>query len=201
MTMTTIRTTMLTLLATAELFGAGVARAHGYREQGKPVAVAAATLVVTPTRDWNQLSGKRGKKAEVWTLDGEQLDQVTFYGGIAPGEPLLRERDKKGKPLPKFTRETLLAEVPGLLESTYRTDRAIASFTLLDARPERFLGTDGIRFAYEYVDDDNLPRKGEARAALVKGLLYMATLDAPRLHYFDRVAPDFRAFADSATLR
>lgn len=201
MTMTTIRTTMLTLLAIAALLGAGAARAHGYREQGKPVAVAAATLVVTPTRDWNQLSGKPGKKAEAWTLDGEQLDQVTFYGGIAPGEPLIRERDKKGKPLPKFTRETLLAEVPGLLESTYRTDRAIASFTLLDARPERFLGTDGIRFAYEYVDDDNLPRKGEARAALVKGLLYMATLDAPRLHYFDRVAPDFRALADSATLR
>lgn len=201
MTMTTIRTIMLTLLATATLFGAGAVRAHGYREQGKPAPVAASTLVVTPSRDWNQLSGKPGKKAEVWTLDGEQLDQVTFYGGIAPGEPLIRERDRKNKPLPKFTRETLLAEVPGLLESTYRADRAIASFTLLDARPERFLGTDGIRFAYEYVDDDNLPRKGEARAALTKGLLYMATLDAPRLHYFDRVAPDFRALADSATLR
>lgn len=199
--MMTFRNAALTLLPAAALLAAVPALAHGYREHGKPVAVAASTLIVTPPRDWNQLSAKPGKKAEAWTLDGEQLDQVTFYGGIAPGEALIRERDKKGKPLPKLTGQTLLAEVPELVEATYRTDRAIASFTVLDARPERFLGTDGIRFAYEYVDDDNLPRKGEAHAALVKGLLYMATLDAPRLHYFDRVAPDYRAMIDSATLR
>ena len=42
---------------------------------------------------------------------------MTFYGGIAPGEPLIREHDKKGKPLPKFTRETLLVEVPELVEN------------------------------------------------------------------------------------
>ncbi|MEH3102699.1 MAG: hypothetical protein PGN12_02195 [Sphingomonas phyllosphaerae] len=199
--MTRTRTATLALFAAAAPLFAMPAAAHGYREQGKPVAVAASTLVVIPNRDWNQLAGKPGKKAERWTLDGEQLDQVTFYGGIAPGEPLLRERDRKHRPLPKLTRETLLAEVPELLEATYRTDRAIASFTLHDARPERFLGTDGIRFAYEYVDDDNLPRRGEAHAALVKGQLYMATLDAPRLHYFDRVAPSYRALIDSATLR
>jgi hypothetical protein len=201
MTMTTIRNITLALMATAALLGSVPARAHGYREQGKAVAVAASPLTVTPNRDWNQLSGKPGKKAEAWTLDGEQLDLVTFYGGIAPGEPLLREHDKKGKPLPKLTREMLLAEVPELLEATYRTDRAIASFTLLDARPERFLGSDGIRFAYEYVDGDELPRRGEGHAALVKGLLYMATLDAPRLHYFDQVAPAYRALVESATLR
>jgi hypothetical protein len=199
MTMTTIKTAAIAVAA-AMLCAAAPLGAHGYREAGKPVAVAGAAITVTPPADWNQLSGKPGKKAEIWTLDGEQLNQVTFYGGIAPGEPLIRERDRKGKPLPRLTRDALLVEVPELVEATYRTDRAIGSFTVTGTTPGRFLGVDGIRFTYDYVDDDNLPRRGEGRAALVKGLLYMATLDAPRLYYFDRAAAPFRALADSATL-
>ncbi len=201
--MTSIKTSGALLLTLAALVASPIL-AHGYRERGKPVAVAGDTITVTPGSDWNQLSGKAGKpgkKAEVWTLDGEQLNEVTFYGGIAPGEPLIREHDKKGKPLPKYTRETLLVEIPELVETTYRTDRQLGSFTVTESKPERFLGTDGIRFTYAYVDDDSLPRRGEARAALIKGLLYMATFDAPRLHYFDKAAPSFRSLADSAKLR
>ena len=49
----------------------------------------ARALSVTPPRDWNQLGIKPGKFAETWTLDGEQLNDVTFYAGVEPGEPLL----------------------------------------------------------------------------------------------------------------
>jgi hypothetical protein len=176
------------------------AQANGYREKNKPAAVANSPMKVTPSRDWNSLRIKPGKKAEVWTLDGEQLNDVTFYGGIAPGEALIRERSKKRKPLPKFNRETLLVEVPELLEGTYRTEKGIGSFSVTASNSDRFLGQNGIRFTYEYVDADNLPRKGEARAALIKGLLYMATFDAPRLHYFEKTLLEFRALTDSAAL-
>ena len=187
-------------LAASVMLLAPAANANGYREKGKAAAVADSAITVTPPRDWNRLSAKPGKKAEVWTLDGERLNDVTFYGGIAPGEPLIRERDRKRKPLPRFTRETLLVEVPELLETTYRTEKGIGSFTLLGSAPDRFLGADGIRFTYEYVDADNLPRKGEARAILRAGLLYMAAFDAPRLHYFDRTLADFRTLTDAASL-
>src|SRR3546814_4636799 len=100
------------------------------------VKVAKAAMKVTPARDWNSLSIRPGKKAETWTLDGEQLDDVTFYGGIAPGEPLIRERSKKHKPLPKFTSETLLIEVPELLEGTYRTQKGIGTFSITSSNPE-----------------------------------------------------------------
>lgn len=189
----------IALIAVAILL-ASPAGANAYREQGKRAAVAGSTLIVTPSRDWNLLSIKPGKKAETWTLDGEQLNDVTWYAGIAPGESLIRETSKKRKPLPKVTRETLLVELPELLEATYRSERNIGSFKLVKSSPDRFIDQDGIRFAYEYVDQDNLPRKGEARAALVKGLLYMATFDAPRLHYFDQLLPDFDALTNSAKL-
>ena len=174
--------------------------ANDFRESGKAVAVANGAITVTPPRDWNKLSARPGKSAETWTLDGEQLNDLTFYGGVEAGQPLVRERNKKRDPLPKFTATTLLAEVPELLEGTYRTYKRIGSFTLTDSRPDRFLGSDGVWFTYEFTDDDGLPRRGEARAALIGRKLFMATFDAPRLNFFDRTVGDFRALTDAATL-
>ena len=125
---------------------------------------------------------------------------MTFFGGVEPGSPLVRELDKKRAPLPKFTSATLLVEIPELLEGTYRAYKQIGGFTVTGSRPDRFLGRDGIYFTYEYTDSDELPRKGEARAVLIARKLYMVTFDAPRLHYFDRTLPDVRALVETATL-
>lgn len=176
------------------------ALANAYREKGKTVKIAGTSLMVTPPRDWNRLSIKPGKYAETWTLDGEQLNDVTFYGAVEPGKPLVRERNKKREPLPQFTSATLLAEIPELLEGTYRAYKKIGAFTLTSSKPDRFLDRDGVRFSYEYTDIDQLPRKGEARAVLVGGKLYMATFDAPRLHYFDKSIADYHALTASAKL-
>lgn len=187
-------------LIAAALTLAGVAHANAYRETGKRAVIGSSTLTVTPPRDWNRLSHKPGKNVETWTLDGEQLNEVNFYAGIEPETPLLRERNRKRAPLPRFRANTLLVEVPELLNGTYRTLRGVASFRVTSSTAGRFVGASGIRFAYEYLDDDGLPRRGEGRAALVGGRLYMATFDAPRLHYFDKTVGDFRRLVDSATL-
>ena len=176
------------------------ANAHKLREKGETVEVADSAVKVTPTRDWNRLNGKVGKRTETWTLDGEQLNDVTFFGGIEAGDPLMKERSKKHDPLPKFTASTLLVEVPELLEGTYRTHKELAAFQLLNVEPGSFLGKSGVHFTYEFTDRDKLTRKGEARAAIIDGKLYMLTFDAPRLHYFDRTLADFRALADTAKL-
>ena len=181
------------LLATA-------AHAHKLREKGVKVTVAESNVSVTPSRDWNRLSARIGKNAESWTLDGAQLNDVTFYGGIAPGNPLVKERSKKKEPLPKFTGTTLLVEVPELLETTYRAYKQIGTFAVTSTDPVKFLGQDGVRFTYTYTDSDELTRKGEARATIIKGNLYMITFDAPRLHYFDRTIGDFHALVDTASL-
>ena len=190
----------MSAVAALALFSSSLALANDFRERGKPVRIGDSALGVVPPRDWNRLSARPGKFAETWTLDGEQLNDVTFYTGVEPGKPLVREASKKRDPLPKFTSTTLLAEVPELLEGTYRTYKKIGAFKLVSAVPERFLGRDGVGFTYEYTDSDDLPRKGEARATLIGGKLYMVTFDAPRLHYFDKSIADFRALVDTATL-
>lgn len=183
------------------LFVATTAPAHKLRLRGEAVAVAGSTVTVTPSRDWNTLSRKVGKNTETWTVDGEQLNDVTFFAGIPAGMPLVRERSKKRDPLPKFTRTTLLVEIPELLEGTYRTYKNSGSFRLLSSEPGRFLGKDGVSFTYEFIDVDELTRRGEARAAIIDDKLYMITFEAPRLNYFDAMASDFRALASSAILR
>ncbi|MDJ0275367.1 hypothetical protein QLH51_00915 [Sphingomonas sp. 2R-10] len=193
-----IRTAALALSAAALL--AMPVAANGYREKGKVATIAGSTLSVTPPRDWNLLSIRPGKKAETWTLDGERLNEITWYAGIKPDEPLIRETSRKHKPLPRLKRATLIAEIPELLEATYRTERSVADFQLTSATPDPFLGQPGIRFTYAYVDTDHLPRRGEARAALIGGRLYLATFDAPRQHFFDRSLADFRALTDAAKL-
>jgi hypothetical protein len=190
-----------TLVAAHLLLVATAAPAHKLRLRGEAVAVAGSTVTVTPSRDWNTLSRKVGKNTETWTVDGEQLNDVTFFAGIPAGMPLVRERSKKRDPLPKFTKTTLLVEIPELLEGTYRTYKNSGSFRLLSSEPGRFLGKDGVSFAYEFIDVDELMRRGEALAAIIDDKLYMITFEAPRLNYFDAMASDFRALASSAVLQ
>jgi len=192
--------TLLVALTLAALATSPGAAGNALREKGKPATISGSSFAVIPSRDWNRLSFSPGKKTEVWTLDGEDLNDVTFFAGIEPGKPLVREISQKRKPLPKFTKDTLLVEVPELLESTYRASKDIATFTVSGAKPDRFLGHDGIRFTYDYIDQDELPRRGEARATFIKGLLYMATFSAPRLYYYDRTLEDFHALTDAAKL-
>ncbi|GGB50675.1 hypothetical protein [Blastomonas aquatica] len=176
------------------------AQAHKLRESGVSVAVDDSPLTVTPSRDWNRLDGNIGKHTERWTIDGAQLNDVTFYAGIEPGKPLVRERSKKREPLPKFSTATLLVEVPELLETTYRTYKNSGSFKVTTIEPGQFLGREAVHFTYEFVDQDELTRQGEARAAIIAGRLYMISFEAPRLHYFEAVIAQFRKLADSATL-
>ena len=172
--------------------------AHKLIAQSQVVDVAKSDVVVVPGRDWNRLSGSIGKNVERWTLDGQQLNEVTFYGGILPGNPLVKERSKKHEPLPKFTAQTLLIEIPELLEGTYRPYRSLTAFDTVSVEPVQFLGNDGVSFEYRYDDNDGLRRRGVAQAAIVSGRLYMMTYDAPRLHYFDKNLGDFLALVAAA---
>lgn len=176
------------------------AAAHKLREKGVAVTVAGSAVSVTPTREWNKLDGKLGKHTETWTLDGRQLNDVTFFGGVPNGQPLFRERSKKREPLPKFTDETLLVEIPELLEGTYRANGQLASFDLVKTEPAPFLGRDGIFFEFEFTDGDQLTRRGQAFAAIIDQKLYMVKYEAPRLAYFEKSLADFQSLAESASL-
>jgi hypothetical protein len=169
---------------------------------GKPVAVAKSGLTVTPARDWNRLGARIGKNAETWTLDGAQLNDITFYGGIDNDKTLFREVDKRNRPLPRFSSAMLLPEIPQLLEGSYRVAVGTSLMTIDSVEPATFAGAQGVRFAYSFaVQGEEVRRKGEAHAAIIGGRLYMTTFEAPTIHYFDAGIGAYRSIAASAVLR
>jgi hypothetical protein len=161
---------------------------------GPRTGIAKSTLSATPASEWNRLSRNDGPNTEVWTIDGDELDKVTFFGGILHGKPLLREVDRKNHPLPKVKVNMLLTDVPTLLESTYRV-RGVHQISI-DAQEPAMIGTHkAIRFTYSFARDDDVARKGEGIGTLVDKKLYLVTYEAPALHFFDKDVEKYRALA------
>jgi len=174
--------------------------AHKLREAGVTVEVAKSDLTVTPSVAWNRLNPRTGKDNETWTLDGEELNDVTFYGQVEEGKTLLLEVDKRNRPLPRFSDTMLLTDIPPMLETTYRIARDLRLFEITGMEPAELSGHKAIRFTYEFVGPDEVRRKGEADAAIVDGALYMMTYEAPQIFFFDQSLEKYRQLRDSMAL-
>lgn len=166
-----------------------------------PVAVAKSAMKVVPGRGWNSWSFRPGKKNELWSYDGPVLNQIEFIGGIADGEPLARERNKKDRPLPKFSSRMLPTDIAQAYEQTQRIVTQSPDFTIDSMEPVTFAGHPGVRFTFHFTKpDEELTRKGEARGAIIGGKLYMISYTAAALHYFDAGLPGAQAIMDSARI-
>lgn len=168
---------------------------------GPQSGIAKSRMSATTAGEWNKLSLREGKNVEVWTLDGDALNKVTFFGGVPAGAPLLRERDKKSRPLPKVAANMLVTDIPTLLETTYRSQFAVNQMTIDTQVPVLLDGHNGIRFTYSFTKaDDEVSRKGEAVGAMINGQLYLVSYEAPAIYFFDKDIEKFRTLAASIKL-
>jgi hypothetical protein len=163
---------------------------------GPQTSIARSSLSVTPANEWNKLSYRGGKNVEVWTIDGDGLNKVTFYGGIEVGKPLFKELDKKNKPLPRVTPNMLITDIPALLESSYRSQFSVNQMSIDSEEPATLGGHKGIRFTYTFVkNEEDVVRKGEGVGAFVGNRLYIVCYEAPAIHFFDKDVAKFRQLA------
>jgi hypothetical protein len=155
--------------------------------------IARSNLSAAPASEWNKLSARGGKNVEIWTLDGDGLNKITFFGGIPVGDPLFKEVDKKHDPLPRVTPNMLITDIPAILESTYRIQLHTMQMSIDDEEPTLVGGHKGIKFTYSFIrQDDELQRKGEAVGAFVGDRLYIIAYEAPAVHFFDKDVDKFR---------
>lgn len=191
--------TIIFLLA-ALVAGATPAMANSLMQANQQVQIAGSALAVTPAQDWNKLSYRPGRSAELWTMDGDALNNLTYYAGIEGDRPIFRELDRRNRPLPRFASTMLLTDVPTLLENSYRAGRGVSIFAIDQMEPAQFAGQNGIRFNYNFTDGSEVRRRGEAYGAIVGGRLYLVTFEAPAIHYFDDSLMAFRQVVASARL-
>lgn len=168
---------------------------------GQPIAVAKSAMKVTPAQDWNRSTKRQSKKGEFWTLDGASLNEVSFFAGIAEGEPIYKEQDKKDKPLPKFKASMLPTDVVTLFEASNRIRLDTSLFSVDKVEPTKLEAHQAVRFEFHYaLQGDQLNRKGEGIAAVIGGKLYLVNFVAPEIHYFDRDVGKFRSLVQSLSL-
>jgi hypothetical protein len=165
----------------------------------RPIIVNKSALQVTPSVNWNRLSQRAGKRAETWTLDGTALNDMTFFTGIPDGKPLVTDSNKTERPLPRFSATMLPPDVAQLFEGTYRVVLGTPVMKIETSEPAQFAGYPGFRFTYSFaLQGEEVRRKGEASGAIIGGLLYMISFEAPAIHYFKRDLPSYRAIVASA---
>lgn len=175
--------------------------AHKVIEPGLNDKIVKGAFSANPQTRWNRLQQRDGEYQEVWTIDGDRLNRVVFYGGVPVGEPLLKERDKKRDPLPAVTGNMLLPDIPLLLERTYRTKYGIAIMSIGRQEPATLDGRPAIAFDYTFIDPEyEVETKGEAVAALENRRLYIVSFEAPAVYYFDRDIQKFRDLMKTVSL-
>lgn len=162
------------------------------------VKVAKSSLTITPVGEWNKLGARPGRNAETWTLDGPALNDLSFIGGLEDGKTLIREVDRRNRPLPRFSKTMLPTDIVTLFEGTYRIAADTALFTIGKVEPIAFAGQPGISFAYEFTRRDEVKRRGEAAAVIIGGRLFLMSFEGPSLHYFDRDIARYRQMVASA---
>lgn len=188
----------IVILATfASMLAAAPVLANSLVAPGPRAGIAKSRLSASPAGEWNRLSRSEGKYVETWTLDGDALNKVNFFGGVATGQPLLRQANKN-RPLPKVAGNMLITDIPVLLETTYRSQFAVNQMQIDSQEPALLGGRKGIRFTYRFTRaDDEVQRKGEAIGAMVDGKLYLVTYEAPTLYFFAKDIEKFRTLAAS----
>ena len=180
-------------VAPIALLGPTIASANSLISPGSHENIARSTLSAAPASEWNKLSARGGKNVELWTIDGDGLNKITFFGGIPIGQPLFKEADKKHAPLPRVTANMLITDIPTILESTYRIQLHTMQMSIDSQEPTTVSGHKGIKFTYSFVRaDDEVERKGEAVGAFVGDRLYVVAYEAPAIHFFDRDVGKFR---------
>ncbi|MCW1403821.1 hypothetical protein OKA06_16455 [Novosphingobium sp. MW5] len=186
------------IIAALVLVQAGGASANSLIAPGEHKGIAKSTITTTTSGEWNKLSRTDGPGVETWTRDGDNLNKVSFFGGIAPGLPIYKERNKKEAPLPKIAGNMLLPDIPTLLESTYRSQYQVNRMNIDSQDLATINGKQAIRFTYSYMrGEDEVERKGEAVATIINKKLYMVTYEAPAIYFFGKDLEDFRRISQN----
>lgn len=159
-------------------------------------------LSIETTISWTKLAVyKPGPKVEVWTVDGQALDSIMFFKGVADQTPLFRSKSKTD-PMPNFKAEMLPQEVTELLQSSLTKFYGEGNIllTIEGLKPTQFLSSVGFRFDMRFTNQKGLNYLGAGAATVKNNLLYMVIYTGTQIHYFNRYAEEFEQIIASASI-
>jgi hypothetical protein len=172
-------------------------------EAAKPHQIGKTALTVTPSKSWARLGrpGHFHRIAEVWTIDGEPLNTITFFAGLKDDERLFRQPSRSEVQLPKFRSTMAPQELAEFVESSFRILTGSSAFRVTDLKPATVAGAQGFQMDVDYIgQDDELKRKGRIAGAVHDGKLYLIVYQAAAMSFFDRYLAEADAIIKSAVI-
>jgi hypothetical protein len=135
--------------------------------------------------NWNHFDLPALKPAEVWTMEGLSIDELTLYAGIKDGEALNAKGNPDQKKRTLFRGAMQTEEIITLFENKLTQDGS--TFKLVKLEPYPFGGKKGFRFEYERIRRlDHVQQRGVGFGAIDNGELFALIYHAPRLTFFPR---------------
>ncbi len=195
---------MRKILITATLLSLAAGCAQGYSlvSPSTPVVVAKG-MSVTPSISWNKVPRRMDQMAyeEVWTADGELLNQVSFYAGIPDGSKLIRQRKKDEAQVPVFRANMQPQELAEFVEGNYRVISGSTAFTVEKIVPANFAGASGFAMDFAYIlQSDEVKRRARAIGAVKDGKLYMMIYEGTQTHYYLAYLGEFEKLVSTARI-
>lgn len=169
----------------------------------KETRVGNRSMAVTAPEAWNRVRPRLFDdvpEVEDWTLNGPNLDTVSYVTGLKNSKAIVRQRQTDERKVPIFRSDMTAPEIAAMLETLFRNRLGAAEFKTLGLQPRTFLGVPGFQFDYEHLDNDELWRKGRTVGAVYGDRLYLVVYDAARSHYYNAELADVEAIINSARL-
>jgi hypothetical protein len=156
------------------------------------VEIAGAYTVDTPIA-WNKSSEG---KSELWTVDGFQLQKLTFVNGLEDGDPLFGSKGDNAGNIPRYDTAMTPLEIKELIEAGLRVSGAHQLETY-DFRSEMFGSLPGFRFDFSYTLESGLENEGTVIGANKDGMLYLIIYTGTRFYYYGKHKRDVERLIDS----
>ncbi len=153
--------------------------------------------VDTPSA-WTRLATLGG---ELWTIDGELLNQLNFIDGVAADRHVLTNRRRtKSAPDGAYFKPGLDAlQLQQLFVDAFG-GQGMVNATASGLRPARMGDVDGFRFELSFASPEGLIYRGKVLVAEREQRLYALIFLAPAEYYFDKDAALVDRILDSARL-
>jgi hypothetical protein len=156
------------------------------------VDIAGAYTVDSPVAWDRSTEGK----SEMWTVDGLDLQRLTFVNGLADGDALFEAEGDNAENPPRFHSNMSPVEIKELIEAGFRASGAHQLETY-DFRPEMFGSLPGYRFEFSYTLASGLENEGTVIGANKDGKLYLIVYTGTRFYYYGKHKDDVERLIDS----
>lgn len=180
------------------LCGVMLLAACGSRLVKPGVARGAKSFEVTTPVAWTRLAALGG---ELWTIDGELLNQLSFIDGVRAGQHVLSKRRRtRSAPDGAYFKPGLDAlQLQQLFVDAYAGE-GMVNAAASGLRPARFGEVEGFRFELAFASPEGLIYRGKVLMAERDARLYALVFLAPGEYYFERDAATIDRVFDSARL-